>query len=94
MVNLSYIIYISSKRRSKDSLKHLKTAKILHVFEKLFQKLVEGADGPKCTLQRNTIFLNNWYIFFKKKIFLLLQREYMTLQTFILFVSNHSSKKG
>ena len=67
MVNLSYIIYISSKRRSKDSLKHTKTAKILYIFEKLFQKLAEGADSPKGALQCSAIFLNNWYIFFKSK---------------------------
>ena len=45
-VNLSYILYIGSKLRSKDSLKHIKTAEILYIFEKLFQKLVEWADGP------------------------------------------------
>ena len=43
--NLSYVTYISPKRRSKDSLKDKKTAKILYIFEKLFQNLVEGADG-------------------------------------------------
>ena len=55
-VNLSFIIYISSISRFKDSLKDTKTAKILYIFEKLFQKLLEGADGPKCSLQQYYIF--------------------------------------
>ena len=49
-------MYISSKRSSKNSLKDTKTAKFLHILEKLFQKLVEGADGSKCALQQYYIF--------------------------------------
>ena len=55
-VNLSFIIYISSISRFKDPLKDTKTAKILYIFEKLFQKLLEVADGPKCSLQQYYIF--------------------------------------
>ena len=55
-VDLSYIIYISSKRRFKVSLKDTKTGRILYIFEKLFQKLGEGAAGAKCTLRQYYIF--------------------------------------
>ena len=37
---------------SKNSLKDTKIGKSLCIFEKLFQRLVEGADGPKCALQQ------------------------------------------
>ena len=45
-----------------------KTAKLLYIFEKLFEKLVEGADGPKCALQQYYIFEKLIYLFLKKNI--------------------------
>ena len=64
---------------------------MLYIFENLFQKLVEGGDGPKSALQQCYIFEQPIYLFFKK-IFLFLQREYIMLQTFTLFVSKNSKK--
>ena len=55
-VDLSYIIYISSKRRFKVSLKDTKTGKIFSIFEKFFQKLGEGAAGPTCALRQYYTF--------------------------------------
>ena len=50
------MVYTSSRRRPEDSLKDKKAAKSLYIFEKLFQKLEEGADSIKCVLQQYYIF--------------------------------------
>ena len=66
-VDLSYIIYISSKRRSKHSLKKTKTAKILYIFENLFQKLVERCRRPQVCITAVLYFwIGDIYFFLKK----------------------------
>ena len=91
---LSYIIYISSKRRSKDSLKHTKTAKILYIFAKLFQKLVEGAGGPSVHYSAvlEYVFGQLIYLFFKENVLVAPEGIHHVVNIHT-FVSNHSSKK-